>query len=201
VWARRFAGYKRADLLLQDFDRFHAFVTSQDRPVQIIWAGKPYPMDYPAISIFDRIVHITKKYANCAILVGYEMKLSKMLKQGADIWLNTPRLTHEASGTSGMTAAMNGAINVSTPDGWVPEFASHRHNSFVLPAVDPLLPIHEQDAFDNKNLMQSLEQEIVPLYYKQPQQWLKMQKNSMREILPQFDSNRMAQEYYEKLYT
>ncbi|QHT71300.1 alpha-glucan family phosphorylase [Rhodocytophaga rosea] len=201
VWARRFAGYKRADLLLQDFDRFHAFITNQDMPVQLIWAGKPYPMDYPAISTFDRIVHITKKYSNCAILSGYEMKLSRMLKQGADIWLNTPRLTHEASGTSGMTAAMNGAINMSTQDGWIPEFAKHLHNSFVLPAADTRLPVHEQDAIDNKNLMQRLEQEIVPMYYRQGKQWLEIQKNSMREILPSFDSDRMAKEYYEKVYT
>jgi starch phosphorylase len=87
-------------------DRFHRFVTNKQRPVQIIWAGKPYPMDYVAIGVFDRIVNICKEYTNCSILTGYEIKMAKLLKQGADIWLNTPRVTHEACGTSG-----NGCYN------------------------------------------------------------------------------------------
>ncbi|HJU45751.1 MAG TPA: alpha-glucan family phosphorylase, partial [Chitinophagaceae bacterium] len=105
VFAKRFAGYKRAELLLSNMDRFHKLVTNKERPVQIIWAGKPYPMDYNNIASFDRIVNVCKVYPNCSILVGYEMKLSRLLKGGADVWLNIPRATHEASGTSGMSAA------------------------------------------------------------------------------------------------
>ncbi len=200
VWARRFSGYKRPDLLLHDFERFHALVTQTQYPVQIIWAGKPYPLDYEAISVFDRLVHVSKKYPNCSVLVGYEMKLSKMLKQGADIWLNTPRITHEASGTSGMTAAMNGAINLSIPDGWIPEFGKHLVNSFLLPPNDPELPDHEEDARDAKSLYQLFEQVVLPMYYTQPDKWQKIQRASMTDVLPYFDSDRMADEYYKRLY-
>jgi starch phosphorylase len=112
VFGKRFAGYKRADLLFYDMDRFNRIANNKERPVQIIFAGKPYPMDYTAIGIFDKIVNICKLYKNCSVLVGYEMHLSKLLKNGSDVWLNVPRLTHEACGTSGMAAAMNGAVNV-----------------------------------------------------------------------------------------
>ena len=200
VFAKRFTGYKRADLLLFNMDRFEQIVNNQNRPIQIIWAGKPYPMDFNGIGVFDNIVHICKKYPNCSILVGYELTMSKLLKNGADVWLNNPRYTHEASGTSGMSAAMNGSLNLSIPDGWFPEFARHKHNCFVIPAVDPSLPEHMQDETDANHLYDLLEKEIIPLYYDQPSQWLALIKNSMQEILPEFDSNRLASEYYHKLY-
>jgi glycogen phosphorylase len=201
VFAKRFTGYKRADLLLYDMERFNHIVNNTESPVQIIWAGKPYPMDYTSIGIFDKIVHTCKAYRNCSVLVGYEMKLAKLLKQGADIWLNVPRLMHEASGTSGMGAAMNGAINAGTPDGWFPEFAKDKINSFVIPPAPLNLPEHEQDAIEANNLYDLLEKEIIPMYYDYPSRWLSLIKNSMQDIIPYFDSNRMAAEYYEKLYT
>jgi starch phosphorylase len=200
VFAKRFAGYKRADLLLRDRGRFDRLVNNKDRPVQIIWAGKPYPMDYTSVGVFDKIVDACKSYSNCAVLVGYELKLSKLLKQGADVWLNLPRLTHEASGTSGMSAAMNGAINVSTPDGWFPEFVRDKCNGFVVPASDPMLPEHAQDDLDAASLYDVLEKEVIPMYYDYPSRWLTMIKSSMRDILPNFDSARMAMEYYTRLY-
>lgn len=200
VFAKRFGGYKRPELLLNNMDRFQQLVSNVNRPLQIIWAGKPYPMDYSAIAIFDKIVNICKTYTNCAILTGYEMRLSKLLKMGADIWLNVPRITHEASGTSGMSAAMNGAINVSIPDGWFPEFARHNVNSFVIPPADQSLPDHLQDEADANSLYDLLEKEIIPMYYDNPAGWLSVMKNGMKDIIPQFDSNRMAKEYYEKLY-
>lgn len=201
VFAKRFAGYKRADLLLYDMQRFDRIVNNTERPVQIIWAGKPYPMDYTAIGIFDKIVNICKSYKNCSVLVGYEIRLSKLLKQGADVWLNVPRLTHEASGTSGMAAAMNGAINTGTLDGWFPEFAKDKVNSFVIPPAPLILSEHEQDAVDANNLYDLLEKEIIPMYYDYPSRWLTIMKNSLEHIVPYFDSNRMAAEYYEKMYT
>jgi starch phosphorylase len=201
VFAKRFAGYKRADLLLYDMQRFDRSVNNTDRPVQIIWAGKPYPMDYAAIGTFDKIVHVCKSYKNCSVLVGYELRLSKLLKQGADVWLNVPRLTHEASGTSGMSAAMNGAINTGTLDGWFPEFAIDKINSFVIPSAPLTLPEHEQDEADANSLYDLLEKEIIPMYYDYPSRWLAIMKNSMEHIIPYFDSNRMAAEYYEKMYT
>jgi glycogen phosphorylase len=200
VFAKRFAGYKRADLFFHDMERFEKLVTNTKRPVQIIWAGKPYPMDYAAIGVFDKIVDVCKRYTNCSILVGYELKLSKLLKQGADIWLNVPRLTHEASGTSGMAAAMNGAVNAGTPDGWFPEFTKDKINCFVVPPCDINLPEHVQDDLDAASLYALLENEVLPMYYDYPGRWLEIVKNSMKDIVPQFDSNRMAKEYYEKLY-
>lgn len=201
VFAKRFAGYKRHDLLLQDMDRFRRLVTNKERPVQFIWAGKPYPMDYTAIGVFDKIVDVCRNYGNCSILAGYELKLSKLLKKGADLWLNMPRITHEASGTSGMAAAMNGAVNAGLPDGWFPEFALDTINSFVVPASDAALPDHVQDEQDAAHLFDVLEKTVLPMYYDHPDQWLGVMKNSLRDIDPQFGSNRMVQEYYDQLYS
>jgi starch phosphorylase len=201
VFAKRFGGYKRPELLLDNMDRFHRLITNPGYPVQIIWAGKPYPMDYPAIALFDRIVNICKTYPNCSILTGYEMKLSRLLKQGADVWLNVPRITHEACGTSGMSATMNGAVNVSIPDGWFPEFAKDKINSFIIPAASADLPVHQQDETDANTLYDLLEKEVIPMYYDSPLKWLTIIKNGMQDIIPQFGSNRMAGEYYERLYT
>jgi len=136
VWARRFAGYKRAELITRDIKRFNDLTSSTKYPVQIIWGGKPYPMDYPAINDFNHLVHLSKGYRNVAVVIGYELALSKRLKQAADCWLNNPRVPREASGTSGMTAAMNGAVNFSTDDGWIPEFVNHGNNGFVVPKAD-----------------------------------------------------------------
>ncbi|MDL5050255.1 alpha-glucan family phosphorylase [Oscillatoria amoena NRMC-F 0135] len=201
VWARRFAAYKRANLLLRDFNRFKALVGNKDFPIQIIWAGKPYPEDYTAINIFNEILWKTKPLANCTVLTGYELWLSGHLKRGSDIWLNNPRLYHEASGTSGMTAAMNGSVNVSIPDGWVPEFAKNGKNSFIIQPAANDLPQEEKDKQEANNLYDLLENEIIPLYYKNPSKWLKIVKAGMKDVLPYFDSARMAGEYYEKMYT
>lgn len=200
VFAKRFTGYKRADLLLHNPDRFHELVSNKEKPIQVIWAGKPYPMDYTAIGTFDKIVDVCKKNSNCAILSGYELWLSKILKRGADIWLNVPRITHEASGTSGMAAAMNGSVNVSIPDGWFPEFARDQVNSFVIPPCDASLPDHQQDDTDAEHLYNLLAREVLPLYYDFPDRWLQIIKSAMEDIIPRFDSHRMAREYYEKLY-
>ncbi len=201
VWARRFAGYKRADMLTWDMERFNALINNKKYPVQIIWAGKPYPVDYPAITQFNNLVQLSKSYKNVAMLIGYELTLSKRLKQAADIWLNNPRVPREASGTSGMTAAMNGAINFSTDDGWIPEFINNGNNGFVVPQADyNKMNVQEQDAYDLDKLYEILEQQILPLYYEQPDTWRQIRKNGMRDVRVQFDSNRMAHEYYEKLY-
>lgn len=200
VFAKRFGGYKRPELLLNNLERFERLVKNKKYPVQIVWAGKPYPMDFTSIAVFDKIVNICKTYPNCSILVGYEMKLSKLLKLGADVWLNTPRITHEASGTSGMSAAMNGAVNVSIPDGWFPEFVKEGINGFSIPAANPNLPDHELDEADANSLYDILENIVIPMYYDNQSGWLDIVKNGMKDIIPQFDSVRLAKEYYEKLY-
>ena len=201
VWSRRFAGYKRAGLITSDEDKFEELLNDKKHPVQIIWAGKPYPVDYPAISEFNHLVHLSKKYNNVAVLIGYELGLSKRLKQAGDVWLNNPRVPREASGTSGMTAAMNGSVNFSTDDGWIPEFINHGNNGFVIPKADYAnMTVQEQDDYDLKKLYEILDNEILPLYYENYDTWRLIIKNGMRDVRFQFDSNRMAHEYYELLY-
>jgi len=200
VWARRYAAYKRANLLIRDFERFEKLVSNSKYPIQVIWAGKPYPEDHGAIGIFNDIYWKIKDLPNCAILTGYEMQLSGLLKRGSDMWLNTPKMYREASGTSGMTAAMNGSINLSIPDGWIPEFSKHGKNCFIITPAETENS-EEQDTIENDTLLTMLEKEIAPLYYSNPKAWTAIVKQSMEDILPEFDSNRMAREYYEKMYS
>jgi starch phosphorylase len=201
VWARRFAQYKRANLLLRDFDRFTRLVSNAEFPIQIIWAGKPYPEDFDSINIFNEIHWKIRGFKNCTILTGYELWLSGHLKRGSDVWLNNPRLYHEASGTSGMTAAMNGSINFSIPDGWIPEFAKHGKNSFIIePAADNISQ-DERDKIEANRLYDLLENEIIPMYYKNPAKWIKIMKAGMKDVVPFFDSARMADEYFERMYS
>lgn len=201
VWARRFAGYKRAGLITTAEEKFEQLIHSAKYPVQIIWAGKPYPVDHPAISEFNQLVHLSKRYKNVAVLIGYELGLSKRMKQAADVWLNNPRVPREASGTSGMTASMNGAVNFSTNDGWIPEFINHGHNGFVVPMADyDNMPVYEQDQYDLAHLYEILQKEILPLYYENYSTWRQVMKNGMQDVRFQFDSNRMAHEYYDLLY-
>ncbi|WP_373071000.1 alpha-glucan family phosphorylase [Sulfurimonas sp.] len=200
VWARRFAEYKRPGLLKYDLERFVQLIKRTEMPVQIIWAGKPYPTDQGAVEIFNELIHISDHYANIAVLTGYELELSRLLKEGSDVWLNTPRITREASGTSGMTASMNGSIHVSMDDGWHPEFARDGANSFTIPPVDHTLPIEEQDRIDNKNMMDILENKVIPTYYNEPKKWVEIMKNAMTDVEFDFNSGRMAAEYYLYMY-
>ena len=201
VWARRFAGYKRAALLTRDEKRFEKLLNNSKYPVQIIWAGKPYPVDHPAISEFNELVHIGRQHKNMAVMIGYELALSKRLKQAADCWLNNPRVPREASGTSGMTASMNGAVNLSTDDGWIPEFINHGNNGFVVPKADyENMHVQEQDDYDLEKIYEILENQVLPLYYENYGVWREIVKNGMRDVRYQFESNRMAHEYYDLLY-
>ena len=200
VWARRFAGYKRADLILRHFERFVELATDTKRPIQVIWAGKPYPKDYGAVGLFNEIIKRTSHLKNCAVLTGYELGLSAALKKGCDIWLNTPRFPREASGTSGMTAAMNAAVNLSIADGWIPEFVRDGENGFLIPHSDETLPDNVKDDAEATALLDVLETTVLPLYYDQPKNYLKVVKTAMKEVEPGFESGRMAKEYYEQLY-
>ena len=200
VWARRFAGYKRADLMTYDWDRFIQLVYASEMKVQLIWAGKPYPEDYGAIEQFNQIIRKMWPFANCAVLIGYELGLSALLKKGSDVWLNNPRMYREASGTSGMTAAMNASINLSLPDGWVPEFAKDKENSFIIQPADGKLPQHEKDMTEAKNLMDIIDDVIRPMYYKDQKQWTSIIRRAAADVSPAFDSGRMADEYYNVMY-
>jgi len=196
VWARRFAGYKRADMLTWDRERFHKLMNNDKYPIQIIWAGKPYPKDQGAIKTFNGLVYLSNLYSNMAVLTGYELALSKLLKDGSDAWLNNPVVTREASGTSGMTAAMNASLNVSTYDGWICEFARDGENSFIVPVAEG----DDIDKQDLNNLFDLIENKVLPTYYDQPEEWQKMVLTSMNDVGNFFGSDRMATEYYEKLY-
>ena len=201
VWARRFAGYKRADLLLQDKERFRKLLENKKYPVQIIFAGKPYPVDYAAISTFNNLVEESKNHKNMAVLTGYELSLSISLKQGSDVWLINPRVLREASGTSGMTAAMNASVNLSTDDGWIPEFAKNGVNSFVVPKADYAnMSVFDVDNYDMNQLYDILENQILPMYYERPDEWRQVVKNAMDDVKEQFNSDRMADEYYKIMY-
>lgn len=197
VWARRFAEYKRATLLMHDIVRFNKLMSQTKHKVQIIWAGKPYPGDLGAISVFNHLVEVTRHMPNAAVLTPYELELSRLLKTGSDVWLNTPRRPREASGTSGMTAAMNGSINFSIQDGWVCEYAKHGENAFILPIVDEHQPMEYVDDQDAQNLLDMIENEVLTKYYEKPDAWFSMMKKTMSDVVPYFDSDRMADEYYQ----
>ena len=196
VWARRFAAYKRPELLTRDRERFARLMTNSKYPVQFIWAGKPYPKDDGAVYTFNQLHYLSHLYPNMAVLTGHELALSKLIKDGSDAWLNNPVVTREASGTSGMTAAMNGSINISTYDGWVCEFARHGENAFIVPVANS----QDRDGEDINNLFDVIENEILPLYYDNPQGWQELMLRSMNEVGGFFNADRMATEYYERVY-
>jgi glycogen phosphorylase len=201
VWARRFAGYKRPDLITRDAKLFRDMLNNTKYPVQIIWAGKPYPFDYGAIELFNHLIRITRDFPNATVLVGYELELSRFLKNGADVWLNNPVVTREASGTSGMTAAMNASVNVSTYDGWVCEFAKDGENSFIIPQADPDMSPEDRDRHDLLGFYQILNDKVLPTYYDDADEWSRIVLNSMNDVVPFFDADRMADEYYKKIYS
>ena len=139
---------------------------------------KPYPEDYGAIAQFNEIIRKMWPFANCAVITGYELGLSALLKRGSDVWLNNPRMYREASGTSGMTAAMNGSVNLSLPDGWVPEFAKDKQNCFVIPPAGDSIPNDQKDIKEAENLMDIIENIIRPMYYKDQKKWLSIVKKA-----------------------
>ena len=198
IWARRFAAYKRPELLTRDRERFARLMNNSKYPIQFIWAGKSYPFDGGAINTFNQLYYLSHLYPNMAVLTGHELSLSKLIKDGSDVWLNTPIVTREASGTSGMTAAMNASLNFSTFDGWVCEFANES-NSFIVPEA-PHFPEWERDNTDISNMLDMLENKILPTYYDRPADWQKMVLQSMNDVNAFFDSDRMAAEYYAKVY-
>ena len=205
-FARRFATYKRAGLILADVERLLDLVNRPNRPVQIIFAGKAHPADEPGKQIIQEIYRTVKKAESGGRLVfleDYDMNLARYLVQGVDVWLNTPRRPMEASGTSGMKAAVNGVLNFSVLDGWWRE-AHNGQNGWAI-GVDADLKAEVQDEADAESLYQTLENEIIPLYYDMgsdglPREWIARAKNAMKTVTPQFSTRRMVKEYVERLY-
>ncbi len=206
-YARRFATYKRANLVLSEFDRLLEIVNRPNMPVQIIFAGKAHPADEPAKQLIQQVYRQIKRAETGGRLVfleDYDMNLARYLVQGVDVWLNTPRRPMEASGTSGMKAALNGVLNFSVLDGWWRE-AYNGHNGWAIGEDRDLDAPEVQDAEDAGSLYDQLEGEIIPLYYERdskefPLEWVSRIKESMRTLIPQFSARRMVKEYVERLY-
>jgi starch phosphorylase len=207
-FARRFATYKRATLLLRDPDRLIRILCDRDQPVQIIYAGKAHPHDNPGKELIRQIVHLARREElrpRLVFLENYDMNIARYLLQGVDIWLNTPLRPHEASGTSGMKAAANGVLNCSILDGWWNE-AYTPEIGWAIGSGEDYDDRNLQDHVESNALYNLLEQEIVPLFYNRssdglPRAWIDKMKASIKATGPVFNSHRMLQEYTEKYYT
>ncbi len=211
-FARRFATYKRATLLFRDRERLYKLLTDTDAPVQIIFSGKAHPHDVPGKNLIRDIFHFAQQpeiRRKIVFLENYDMGIAKYLVSGSDLWLNTPRRPMEASGTSGMKAAINGVLNCSILDGWWAEGYDPAQNPLVGWAIGSgefYEDEEEQDEVESKLLYELLEREIVPRYYDRgrdglPRDWIAMMKASMQTLGPRFASHRMLMEYTERYYT
>jgi len=206
-FARRFATYKRANLLLRDAQRLIDLINMPNMPVQIIFAGKAHPADEPGKQLIQQIYRQIKSAetgGRIVFLEDYDMNLARYLVQGVDVWMNTPRRPLEASGTSGMKAALNGALNFSVLDGWWRE-AYNGHNGWAVGADEESESNDAQDDADAESLYVTLEDEIIPLYYdRDPKEisheWIARMKDTMKTIIPRFSTRRMVKEYVERLY-
>jgi starch phosphorylase len=206
-FARRFATYKRAGMVFTDTERLARLLTNADRPVQVIFAGKAHPADRPGQAVIQEIFGRTRSpelRGRVFILEDYDMRIGRFLVQGVDVWLNTPRRPLEASGTSGMKAAMNGVVNLSVLDGWWDE-GWKGDNGWAIGGRETLHDEAAQDWADAMDLYRILEDEVVPEHYERdasglPARWVERMRRSMATSLWDFSSTRMLHEYAEKLY-
>ena len=207
-FARRFATYKRANLILRDYERLLRLVTNERMPVQIIFSGKAHPADEPGKLIIQQIYRAVKDArmgGRLIFLEDYDMNVARLLVQGVDVWMNTPRRPNEASGTSGMKAALNGVLNFSVLDGWWREGYNGK-NGWPIGDDTEYQDTNLQDETDSKDLYDTLENEIVPLYYQArsadnlPNEWIAHIKETIRSNAPKFSTRRMVKEYMNLLY-
>ncbi|MFP4373841.1 MAG: alpha-glucan family phosphorylase [Spirochaetaceae bacterium] len=207
-FARRFATYKRATLLFRDPDRLRRLLTDAERPIQLIFSGKAHPHDVPGKNLIRDIVKFASQpelRSKIVFLENYDLTTAKYLVSGSDLWLNTPRRPLEASGTSGMKAAVNGVLNCSTLDGWWAE-AYEPSVGWAIGNGEEYEDTQLQDEIESKALYDLLEREIVPTFFDRgqdglPRTWIGMMKRSMRNIGKQFSSHRMLMEYHEQFYS
>jgi starch phosphorylase len=200
-FARRFAGYKRVDLLLSEPERIRKILLDPERPVQILFSGKAHPRDGIGKGLVKRVYEfVTDPSVNgkAAFLEDYDMSVCRHLVQGVDLWLNTPRQGHEASGTSGMKVTLNGGLNLSILDGWWPEGYDGTNGFAVSGSRNPNNEI--RDAHDRESLFRVLEGEVIPLYYDQdgegvPRGWVRRMKQAMCTLGWRFSSDRMVMDY------
>jgi starch phosphorylase len=206
-FARRFATYKRANLIFRDMARVERLLNRKDMPVQIIFAGKAHPADRPAHEVIKHIHDIARSegFRGKVFLVeNYNMTLARNLVQGVDIWLNNPRRPLEASGTSGQKVCINGIINCSIFDGWWCEGFNGK-NGWVIGDDTPYDNEHYQDDADSQSLYSLLEKQIIPMFYERdaagiPREWVKMMKQSIQSLTPAFSTHRMVQDYTRSFY-
>ena len=206
-FARRFAGYKRPELVFRDPERLARILAATGRPVQIIFAGKSHPADdigkHHLQRVFARALD-PMFGGRVAFVDDYDLHVAHFLVQGCDVWLNTPRKPFEASGTSGMKAALNGVPHLSIGDGWWAEGANGS-NGWVIDGGVSGDDDDAVDAADANDLYRLLEEHVVPAFYDRdragiPRRWLATVKESIRSVAPRFSARRMVKEYVEKMY-
>jgi starch phosphorylase len=206
AFARRFTEYKRATLIFRDAERLKRIICDPSRPVQIIFAGKSHPADFPSKYILQQVYNLAKSLefkGRIVFVEDYDMHAARYLVQGVDVWLNTPRRLQEACGTSGMKAALNGVLHLSVRDGWWHE-GYNGANGWAIDDNRALTP-EDEDRADAEAVYELLEKQIVPLYYARdrkgiPHGWTSLIKESIRSIAPVFSARRMLKEYIERTY-
>jgi starch phosphorylase len=204
-YARRFTEYKRPYLLLSDLERLKRIITNPEKPVQIIFAGKSHPADYQSKQLLKQVYQAALDrgfQGRLAFIEDYDLNLARDLVRGVDIWLNTPKRLQEASGTSGMKASLNGAINFSVLDGWWAEGYNGK-NGWAI--GDFQSPRWDEDRQDAESLYSQLDNEIVPLYYERdragvPHRWIQVIKEAIKTVAPKFNACRMMKEYTREMY-
>jgi starch phosphorylase len=206
-FARRFATYKRANLLLADLERLGAMVNDPMRPVQFVFAGKAHPRDEPGKRVLQQIAELMRhpQFAERFIFVeDYDINVGRHLVQGVDVWLNNPRRPLEASGTSGQKVVLNGGLNLSVLDGWWAE-AYDGLNGFAIGSGRTHINMDVHDRRDGEDLYRVLRDEVIPLYYQRdriglPRKWIKRMKRTIRTLGWRFNADRMVMDYALKCY-
>ncbi len=206
-FARRFATYKRANLVLADMERLAAMVNDAKRPVQLVFAGKAHPHDEPGKQVLQQIAHMMRNsdFANKIVFIeDYDINVGRYLVQGVDVWLNNPRRPLEASGTSGMKVVLNGGLNLSILDGWWAE-AYDGQNGFAIGTGRTHSNMNVHDSRDGEDLYRALLDDVIPLYYHRdrdglPRGWIKRMKRTIRTLGWRFNADRMVMDYTSKCY-
>jgi starch phosphorylase len=207
-FARRFATYKRAPLIFQQFNNILKLVHDQKRPVQFIFAGKAHPRDDEGKRFIQQIIHLSKHSELVGYLVfveNYDIHVARQMVSGCDVWLNNPRRPLEASGTSGMKAGCHGCLNFSILDGWWRE-GYDQTNGFAIGEDSQPDNVEEQDRLDSANLYRTLTEEVVPMFFDRdeqgiPRQWIQRIRRAMTTLVSQFTTDRMVKEYAQKYYS
>ena len=206
-FARRFATYKRATLIFEDLDRLREIILNQEHPVLLIFAGKAHPVDLPGQDLIRQVSEFTRlpEFEGRVLLVeGYDLRLARRLVSGVDVWLNNPVYPLEASGTSGMKAGINGAINLSVLDGWWGEGYDGKNGWAIKPGPEDM-DTTLRDKQESRTLYEILQDQVIPLYYSHDKlgyspEWVKMVKHSMASLLPRYNATRMVGEYVNNFY-